>query len=126
MTSKLTLRQEAFAQAYINGMSQSDAYRASFDCPNSSDKTIWEKASRLFADDKVKARINELRAQNAEKQLWTREMSIRALISVFNEGKPNEQVSAIKELNAMHGFNEPSKLEISTKQITIDDFISKE
>lgn len=42
-------------------MSRSDAYRAHVSEPGTEDKSIWEKASRLFNEGKVSARIIELR-----------------------------------------------------------------
>jgi phage terminase small subunit len=58
----LTVKQEAFCVAVAKGETGSAAYRAAF--PQSlkwTAKTIHEKASRLLADDKVRARLEELR-----------------------------------------------------------------
>ena len=52
---------EAQAAAYrAQGMSQSDAYRKAYNCRRAQQKTIHEKASRLFARDRVRARVREL------------------------------------------------------------------
>jgi len=68
MTDTLTAKNEAFAVGIASGLSQADAYRQAF--PQSvrwKDKTVHEKASRLAADGKVKARIQDLldKAANA-------------------------------------------------------------
>ena len=56
---KLTGRQELFVQNVLKGMDQTSAYRASgYSTDKSTDKTVWELASRLFANPKVSARIN--------------------------------------------------------------------
>jgi hypothetical protein len=77
-------------------------------------KSINEKASALAADVKVSSRIAELKAALASKALWTREDSVHTLreIATDSEAKAAEKVSAIKELNLMHGFNAPTKVEI--------------
>lgn len=106
---KLTSNQEQFAQNVAQGMSQSDAYRAAYPMFNGKDSTCWEKASRLMG--KVEARLAELREETAKRKLWTREMSIKGLAQAFKEGNAAAKVAAIKELNAMHGFNAPQKHE---------------
>ena len=75
------------------------------------DKQIWEKASELRASGKVSERVVELKSALADKALWTRQDSVEALkgVAQWVEAKGSEVVAAIKELNAMHGFNEPIK-----------------
>jgi phage terminase small subunit len=111
----LTPKQEAFAQAVASGKSQADAYREAFNVkPNTKPETVWENASKLMADTKVSTRVAELREETAKLHLWTREDSIRALKSVIAEpDKVSDITSAVKELNAMHGFNAPIKQEIN-------------
>lgn len=57
----LTPKQEKFVQNIIDGMSQAEAYRNSYDTKRMSDKTIYEKASRLMNEGKIRARLQELR-----------------------------------------------------------------
>ena len=113
----LTAKQEAFCQAIADGMTQADAYRTAYSAEKMADKTIWEKASALMADGKVTARVAELKQALAEKQLWSREMSVKGLVAAYrvaSEGKnASGMTGAIKELNAMHGYNEPAKVNIS-------------
>ena len=114
---KLTAKQEAFAQGIADGLGQADAYRTAYDAEGMKDSTIYSKASVLMSDGKVRARVDELKAQVAEKQLWSREMSVKALVQAYREGSGAVKVSAVKELNAMHGYNEPSKLNITGSMI---------
>ena len=58
--SMLTTQQETFAQNIIMGMSQAEAYRNAYNTNKMTDKTVWEKASRLMATDKVRARVSSL------------------------------------------------------------------
>lgn len=110
--AKLTSQQEKFCQAIANGMNASDAYRAAFNVVSATPKTINEHASRKMANTKVRARILELREEIAAKALWTREDSVRALRESIEENG-SVKVSAVKELNAMHGYNAPKKIEHS-------------
>lgn len=112
---KLTAKQEAFAQAVAGGMTQSDAYRHAYDAGGMSDATIWKRSGELMANGAVAGRVAELKAEIAEKQLWTRENSVKALIGAYKVAKEANNASgmtgAIKELNAMHGYNAPVKVD---------------
>jgi hypothetical protein len=110
---KLTAKQEAFAQGIADGLGQADAYRRAYDAEGMKDNTIYPRASELMKNSKVTARITELRSEVQEKQLWSREMSVKALVQAFREGTGSVKVAAVKELNAMHGYNEPAKLNIN-------------
>ena len=110
---KLTAKQEAFCQGIADGLGQADSYRAAYGAEGMKDNTIYPLASKLMKNDKVAARISELRESVQEKQLWSREMSVKALVQAYREGSGATKVSAVKELNAMHGYNEPSKLQVN-------------
>ena len=113
----LTAKQEAFCQAVAAGMTQSDAYRAAYDAENMGANPIAVEACRLADDPKVALRLREIRDQLAQSSLWTRQDSVKTLKSIAeglgSDSKPNEVVAAVKELNAMHGFNEATKHELS-------------
>lgn len=57
----LSEREEKFVEGLILGRSQRVSYRNAFNCRNFSDKTVDEKASRLFSTGKVQARLKQLR-----------------------------------------------------------------
>lgn len=109
----LTSKQEAFAQAVASGLSQSEAYRTTYDVgAETLNETVWEEASRIANDRKVSARIDLLKDEIAAKALWTREDSVRTLKSVIEgNDKGNEITGAVKVLNEMHGYNAPVKIE---------------
>lgn len=112
---KLTAKQEKFAQCIADGMNQSDAYRTAYNAEKTKPDVIHVKASQVMADGRVSVRVTELKAALEEKALWTRLDSVQALRTIANggEAKPTEIVAAVKELNAMHGFNAPIKSEIA-------------
>lgn len=78
----LTPKQEKFVQGIIEGMSQADAYRSAYSCARMSDKTIWENASRLMADSKVKARVQELRDKIASDSIMSAQERLEYLTRV--------------------------------------------
>ena len=126
---KLTAKQEAFAQGIADGLGQADAYRMAYDAEQMKDETVYPNASRLMNNSKVIARVAELKSQVVEKQLWTREMSVKGLMSAYRialEAKTSTgMTAAVKELNIMHGFNEPTKVAVNMhfKPITDEDWL---
>ena len=111
----LTAKQEAFAQAVAGGMTQADAYRSAYDCENSSEQVIHNEASLLMQNREISVRVSELKEAIAIAAIWTRLDSVQTLADIAKdaEARANEKVSAIKELNAMHGFNAPTKHELA-------------
>ena len=51
----LTLKQQAFVHALMEGKTASDAYRAAYNSSVMADRTIWAEASQLRANPKVSA-----------------------------------------------------------------------
>ena len=119
----LTAKQEQFAQNIANGMTQAAAYRDAYDAQNSKDSTVWARASELMADSKVSGRVKELKDALAAKQLWTREMSVKGLMTAYkiaNEDRNTSgMVNSVKELNAMHGFNAPAKVDLGESLLEV-------
>ena len=110
--SGLTSKQEAFAQAVADGMSQADAYRAAYNTEKFKPEALWVNASKLMADARVSLRVAELRAALAEKALWKREDSVKILAEIAGAGeKDADRVRAVAELNKMHGFEAPQKVD---------------
>lgn len=110
----LTPQQERFAQLVASGKTQADAYRGAYKArATTKPETIQANASRLMAHSNVLARVKELKEQLSNKALWTREDSVNALKRLVETESGGVAVSALKELNLMHGFNAPIKQEIS-------------
>ena len=109
----LTAKQEAFCQGIADGLGQAEAYRAAYDAGDMKENSVYVNASKLMKNAKIAQRIAELRSEVQEKQLWSREMSVKALVQAYREGSGSVKVAAVKELNAMHGYNEPAKVNIN-------------
>jgi hypothetical protein len=92
-------------------------------------ETIHKRASELMGNGEVTGRVQELRAKLENKALWTREMSVRALVSAYKIAQGANSASgmtgAVKELNAMHGFNAPVEISATVKSLpaSVDDFV---
>ena len=114
----LTPKQEAFAQNIASGMTQADAYRAAYDAGKMSDNAIYVAARRLLDNTKVGLRVDDIKQTLARRNLWTREMSVKALAKAYQiaeqGGNSSGMTGAVKELNAMHGYNVPLKLDLQS------------
>ena len=111
----MTPKQDAFAIAVSSGMTQADAYRSVYNVrANTKQESIHQAASTVMANINVSSRVDELKRQLADKELWTREDSIRAMIQVIEE--PDNQgckINAVKVINDMQGFNAATKTQVS-------------
>lgn len=100
----LTPKQEQFAKAIaLEGMSYSDAYRSAYDTSKMTDKTVNEKASLLKGQDKIKARIKELREQVDTPKIMSAQRRKERLTELANDEDPNVAMKAIDLLNKMDG-----------------------
>jgi hypothetical protein len=64
---KLTIKQEKFAQAYVETGNASEAYRRAYDAERMKDKQIWEEACKRLKTPKVSPRVDQLKAANRER-----------------------------------------------------------
>jgi len=121
--SKLTPKQEKFCRGIADGLSQSDAYRNAYNCKKSQPATIQNKASAMCREDRIKARITELRQSLQKKDLWKREDSVSALIDVIMHdpsAKAGDRVRAVGELNKMHGW-QSSTVDLTNSDKTLQN-----
>ena len=120
----LTYKQEAFAQAVAVGATQNRAYRLAYDPKKATNKTISEEGCKLAANPKIRARIEEIKEELSKQVLWTKERSVAVLsgIAVGKGELSSVKVSAVKELDLMHGFNFPKKVDVTVKgPLSIDE-----
>lgn len=116
----LTPKQEQFVQNIIQGMSQAEAYRNSYNTKRMSDKTVWENASRLMADSKVKARVQELRDQISQKSIMTAQERLEWLTKIIlsDEETTADKLKASDQMNKMQGeYTTKIEGEIRTKKL---------
>lgn len=100
----LTAKQEKFVQSIVlDNMNLSDAYRSAYNADKMSDKTVNEKASLLAGEDKIRARILELRQQAMTPKVMNAQKRREKLTELANDEDPNVAMKAIDLLNKMDG-----------------------
>ena len=120
----LTSKQEKFIQALVAGKSQRQAYKEAYNAANMKDKTIDERASVLFKNDKIKTRYNELLEEHKNKALYTREEMVNDLIWIKEKAKEDiknpkkglKQANGTIFINALKELGELNELYPSKKQ----------
>ena len=101
----LTAKQEKFVQNLLEGMNQADAYRSAYDASRMTDKTVHEKASLLAGQDKVRARLAELRDKLANEKIMSAQKRMEWLTEVIKDRseKTENKIKAVDILNKMDG-----------------------
>lgn len=94
--SKLTPKQERFAQVYVETSNASEAYRQAYDVqPDTLPTSIWVNASKTLSDAKVAQRVMELQETNRDKHSVT----VESIAAEYEEarflGKTEKQASAM-------------------------------
>lgn len=120
----LTAKQEQFCLNIVEGMTQADAYRSAYPDQNMQDKTIHEAASRLMADSKVKARVQELREQIAKEKIMSAQERLIWLTELIKseDETTGDKLRASDQMNKMQG-EYITKIEGDIKVKRLEDLI---
>lgn len=126
--SKLTTKQEIFVQQLIAGQSQRQAYRQAYNAEKMTDKTVDEKASKLFKDGKVRARYRALLKQFSNMALWSREQAFNEYEWLKNKAKVSIEKEGVRQANSnaflasLEGMNNMSfnDLELADKKLKLE------
>jgi hypothetical protein len=118
-------RHERFAQGIAQGLSQRKAYREAF--PNSKrwkDETVDSKASALAKNDKVLARVNELKNESSSKAIKTAIERKEWLSSIIDDEAEDTttKLKACDLLNKMDG-EYVTKVEADVKVKKLEDLL---
>ena len=128
--ANLTIKQEKFAQKYIELGNASEAYRQSYNAENMSETTIHEKACIELGKDKVRTRVNKLKAMHAEKHAVTVESLVRELEEAralaLQERQSSAAVSASMSKAKLHGLGvEKKEIKISPLEDILNELDGK-
>lgn len=94
----LTVKQDAFAQRYIeNGGNASEAYRACYNAQKSTDKSVTELASKLLKNANVASRVKELQAASQKRH----EMTVDDIVRELEEAREIAKTMQIPNAGAM-------------------------
>lgn len=112
----LTAKQEKFVRNLIQGMSQREAYKNSYNAENMTDKSIDEEACRLFNDTKVSSRYQELIEKAATAAIMTAQERLEYLTGIVY-GTEREHV-----LDIVNGeeIESERQADLSTKLKAVD------
>ncbi|MEB0949283.1 terminase small subunit [Citrobacter sedlakii] len=69
--SNLTLKQEAFCQAYIETGNASEAYRKAYNAERMKPEVVNVKAAELLNNGKITVRVDELRGEHRQRHNLT-------------------------------------------------------
>ena len=143
----LTLKQEAFAQAYVeNNGNAAAAYRTAF--PGSEKwkpETLWPEASKLLNTPKVATRIDDLRRRAGERHEITVASLTEKALRVFetamsaDHGRPQASaaISALSFIGTLHGVvvtrsqsdtrlsTEPVKVSVSAATALLHELVAR-
>ncbi len=115
----LTPKQEAFAQAIVTGVNQSDAYRAAYKVrPGTKAESVNVAASKLMSDAKVTQRVAELRESVAKKAQITLESHLDDLMRLRNMAAKEKQYSAAITAEVARGKASGVHVEKSAVEVT--------
>ena len=115
LADKLTNLQRGVVLGVVAGKTQRQAY---YDAGGkaASDESADSAVCTMLSNEKVKAFYDAMMEAAAEKAIWTRNDSLRELASIAlgqdPEAKTSDRVNAIKAINTMQGFDEPSKIDL--------------
>ena len=114
-TDGLTTQELQYAHKIVELNSIAKAYKEVYGTPDMPISKVTRRAYKIANRPAVVDKIKEIRAALERRELWTKEKSIEILAGIaYGEdplGNPLEgarvpdRVSAVKELNAMHGWN---------------------
>lgn len=116
MSISLTPKREAYVQGVVSGLSQRAAYIAAFPAAAKwKPETIDSKASHLLADDKVRARYEELQAEAAKDARISRVKLLRRLESLAD--KSERVILKVYDEDGRINFNAFQALISATKEL---------
>jgi len=90
----LTAKQEKFVRNLIQGMSQREAYKNSYDAENMSDKVIDNEASKLFKSHEISMRYKELQDSLDKHTIMTAQERLEYLTEVIR-GLQGEKICEV-------------------------------
>jgi hypothetical protein len=115
-SKSLTPKQKKFARNVAKGMSQVDSYRDAYDVRTDNKNTQRVKAYELSRQSNISDMIEDLKRRAEQGVVWTREMAMTALLDTYQLARDQNHATgatgALKELNAMYGYNEATKINI--------------
>lgn len=119
-TLSLTPKQEMFINKLIEGYSQREAYKLSYNAENMKDNTIDRKAYELFNKDYMRARYEELKEELKERSFYTVEKANEDLEWLKVKAREDIERKGLRQANA-NAYLGATKQQIELNGITIKE-----
>ena len=104
-TNGLTVKQEKFAQLYVELGNASEAYRRAYNS-KAKPESVKVEASKLLSQPNVSLTVKKIQEKLEEEGIWRKLDSLKVLSGIATKGeKDSDRVAAVKALNAMHGWD---------------------
>ncbi len=107
---QLNVRQEHFARLLFEGRSQSEAYREAYDAHDLPEKSLWECASRLSRNVKVRAYIEGMRAEARGAAIMRREELMEWYTEKMRADPDDDADLSTKQIRKAEAAKELAKL----------------
>ncbi len=98
-SNNLTIKQEAFCQAYVKSGDASKSYREVYSTSKMKEKSIWEISSKLLKNIKVATRLKELKSkisEIADKQFNITHEEILNHLNILRNSRIDEYVEYVE------------------------------
>jgi len=123
IVNDLSEQQERFCRYIVEGMNQTDAYKAAG--YKGAYKSLKDNAARLIANDSVASRIAELRKPVAAKAsvtlAWLIEQAKEVLVAAKTDAAHAASIAAIKELGVLSGERVEHSVR-TNRNITVNEY----
>jgi len=125
MIDGLTPKREAFARAYVELGCAAQAYRAAFNAENMAPETVRNKASQTLARDDVRAMVDAIRAELAQRHHVTLDSLLNELEDARKSasalGMPQASIAATLGKAKLLGLDKPgTNLDIEIKRLAAE------
>lgn len=125
----LTLKQERFVMAWHETGNKSEAYRQAYDCESMSEATINNKAYELSLNGDIRARLEALQQEGAERHQVTIAEVTKMHRDAYQVAKealnPHAMTAAANNLAKLHGLI-TDKAKIETNLPTLSELSDEE
>lgn len=113
----LTAKQEKFVRNLVQGMSQREAYKNSYNAENMSDKVIDNEASLLFNSPEISMRYQELIERAATVSVMTAQERLEFLTEVIKDVQREHKITVTEDGSV--SYDVPADLNTKLKAIDL-------
>lgn len=122
MNRPLTIKQEAFCQAYIKLGDKTAAFREAYSCLNMKNETIHVRACKLAVEYNISTRISELQGELKERNNVTIDEIVNTLSDMlkFDIAELYDSNGSLKNIHSI-----PKKARMMIAQLDTDNIVIK-